>query len=88
MSTTATAIRAVEPAPAASAAADYVAVDRVRKVYGAGTRQQVEAVAASTFTIKAGEFVALLGPSGCGKSTLLMMIAGLDTPSDGTIASR
>lgn len=86
MSTTATAIRALPPAHAPSAAVDYVAVDRVRKVYGAGTRQQVEAVAPSTFTIKAGEFVALLGPSGCGKSTLLMMIAGLDMPSDGTVA--
>jgi len=86
MSTTAAAIRATPLAPAASAPADYVAVDRVRKVYGAGTRQQVEAVATSTFTIKAGEFVALLGPSGCGKSTLLMMIAGLDTPSGGSIA--
>jgi NitT/TauT family transport system ATP-binding protein len=86
MSVSATAARAIAPPRAPSRAADYVVVDRVRKVYGAGTRQQVEAVAASSFTIKAGEFVALLGPSGCGKSTLLMMIAGLDTPSEGTIA--
>jgi NitT/TauT family transport system ATP-binding protein len=73
------------PAGVAAAGADYVVVDRVRKVYNAGTRQQVEAVAPSSFAIKAGEFVALLGPSGCGKSTLLMMIAGLDAPSQGTI---
>ncbi len=35
--------------------------------------------------IRAGEFFALLGPSGCGKTTLLRMIAGFETPSDGTI---
>ena len=67
------------------AAVDYVVVDRVRKIYNEGSRQQVEAVAQSSFTVKAGEFVALLGPSGCGKSTLLMMIAGLDAPTQGTI---
>ena len=35
--------------------------------------------------IKENEFFALLGPSGCGKTTLLRMIAGFETPSDGTI---
>lgn len=79
------ALRAVRPAAAAPAAADYVVVDGVSKIYNEGTRQQVEAVAPSSFTVKAGEFVALLGPSGCGKSTLLMMIAGLDAPSRGTV---
>ena len=81
------ALRAAPTAPPAIAeAADYVVVDRVAKIYNEGTRQQVEAVAPSSFTVKAGEFVALLGPSGCGKSTLLMMIAGLDAPSRGTVA--
>ena len=31
------------------------------------------------------EFFALLGPSGCGKTTLMRMLAGFETPSDGTI---
>jgi NitT/TauT family transport system ATP-binding protein len=66
--------------------ADYVVVDRLGKTFNPGTRQQVEAVAATSFTVKAGEFVSLLGPSGCGKSTLLMMIAGLDAPSQGAVS--
>jgi NitT/TauT family transport system ATP-binding protein len=64
----------------------YLAIDQVRKIYNAGTRQQVEAVAPTSFSVRAGEFVSLLGPSGCGKSTLLMMIAGLDAPSEGAIS--
>ncbi|MGB3046223.1 MAG: ATP-binding cassette domain-containing protein [Xanthobacteraceae bacterium] len=36
--------------------------------------------------IPAGQFVAIVGRSGCGKSTLLRLIAGLETPGDGTIS--
>jgi iron(III) transport system ATP-binding protein len=36
-------------------------------------------------TIKEGTLVTLLGPSGCGKTTTLRMLAGFETPSDGTI---
>jgi NitT/TauT family transport system ATP-binding protein len=37
------------------------------------------------FTVKPGEFVALLGPSGCGKSTLLRLVAGLEPPTAGEL---
>ena len=37
-------------------------------------------------SLRDGEFVSLIGPSGCGKSTLLEILAGLQTPTDGTVA--
>jgi ABC-type sugar transport system ATPase subunit len=43
------------------------------------------AVHALDLAIRDGEFLSLLGPSGCGKTTTLNMIAGLETPSGGTI---
>src|SRR5215207_7465890 len=36
-------------------------------------------------TVAKGEFVALIGHSGCGKSTLLNLIAGLTTPTRGSL---
>ena len=39
-----------------------------------------------TFTIPQGSFVAIVGPSGSGKTTLLGLLAGLDTPSAGTVS--
>ena len=38
-----------------------------------------------TFSVNAGEFLAIVGPSGCGKTTLLSLIAGLLTPEKGQI---
>ncbi len=38
-----------------------------------------------SYTLEAGEYVAIMGDSGVGKSTLLNLIAGLDTPDDGEI---
>jgi ABC-type lipoprotein export system ATPase subunit len=51
---------------------------------------EIRAVDGITFSVSGGEFVALLGSSGSGKSSLLNLIAGLDTPSSGsvTVAGR
>ena len=38
-----------------------------------------------SYTLKAGEYVAIMGESGVGKSTLLNLIAGLDTPDSGEV---
>ena len=57
-----------------------IVLDNLTKQYaGAAAIQGV------SFTVPAGSFTVLLGPSGCGKSTTLRMIAGLDTPTSGTI---
>ena len=53
---------------------------KVSKHFGA-----VPAVNHVSFSVGAGELVALLGPSGGGKTTVLRMIAGLEMPTDGDI---
>ena len=39
-----------------------------------------------SFTVRDGEFVAIIGPSGCGKTTLLNMIAGFVPPDAGSVS--
>jgi NitT/TauT family transport system ATP-binding protein len=51
----------------------------------ARTGVRTVAVANVTLDIESGEFVCVVGPSGCGKSTVLNLIAGLDTPSSGSL---
>jgi len=38
-----------------------------------------------SFTVREGEFIALVGPSGCGKSTLLRILTGLILPTEGAV---
>lgn len=46
----------------------------------------VRALSCPSFSISAGESVAVMGPSGCGKSTLLGLLAGLAVPTSGTVS--
>lgn len=46
---------------------------------------EIVAVDGIDLTIHDGEFVTLVGPSGCGKTTTLRCVAGLETPTSGTI---
>jgi NitT/TauT family transport system ATP-binding protein len=45
----------------------------------------VSALTDVTLTVEPGEFCVIVGPSGCGKTTFLRMLAGLETPSGGTL---
>jgi ABC-type nitrate/sulfonate/bicarbonate transport system ATPase subunit len=47
-----------------------------------GVLQVVDGV---SFDVADGEFVALVGPSGCGKSTLMNVVAGFDSPDQGSV---
>ncbi|MFN0186974.1 MAG: ABC transporter ATP-binding protein [Aquabacterium sp.] len=47
---------------------------------------QTLALQATDLAVNENEFITILGPSGCGKSTLLRIVAGLETPSEGTAA--
>lgn len=59
-------------------------VENLTKVYGKGTTQVV-ALDHVSFSVKKGEFVAIVGASGSGKSTLLHLLGGVDRPTSGKV---
>ena len=61
-----------------------VALNGVSKIYGSGATRVV-ALDNVSVGFEAGRFTAIMGPSGSGKSTMLHVLAGLDTPSEGSV---
>ncbi|RRJ30131.1 ABC transporter ATP-binding protein [Halocatena pleomorpha] len=61
-----------------------ITIENLTKVYEE-SGDEIVAVNDVTLTIANGEFVTLVGPSGCGKTTTLRCVAGLNTPTSGTI---
>ncbi len=57
-----------------------VELQNVTKRFG-----EIKAVDRMNLQIRRGEFFSLLGPSGCGKTTTLRLVAGFETPSEGSI---
>lgn len=59
-----------------------IEIKNISKTYKTGDLE-FQALKNATFTIKEGEFVAIMGPSGSGKSTLMYILGCLDTPTSG-----
>ncbi len=57
-----------------------VELDGISKRYGATT-----ALESVSMTVEDGEFFTLVGPSGCGKTTTLRLLAGFESPTEGTV---
>jgi putative ABC transport system ATP-binding protein len=71
-------------APSSVETAAAVSAVAVTRRYGDG-ESAVDALRGVSLDVPAGQFTAVMGPSGSGKSTLMHLLAGLDTPSSGTV---
>ena len=62
-----------------------VEVRQLDKTFNASSPEPIRVLDDLNLDVEEGEFVALMGPSGSGKTTLLNLIAGLDSPTHGSI---
>lgn len=85
---------AESPAESTDGATHPVACEAVTREFTRGRstvlgrndeRPTVRALDGVSLTVSKGEFTVIAGASGCGKTTLLHLLAGLDTPTDGTV---
>jgi putative ABC transport system ATP-binding protein len=63
---------------------NIVSTADLRRTYGEG-ETAVHALAGVTLDFPAAQFTAIMGPSGSGKSTLMHLLAGLDSPTSGSV---
>lgn len=63
---------------------EILKIEHLSKIYGKG-ETAVKALDDVSFSVKKGEFIAIIGPSGSGKSTLLHLIGGVDRPTSGKV---
>ncbi|MEA2931929.1 MAG: putative transport system ATP-binding protein [Actinomycetota bacterium] len=71
-------------APNAGVSAVSIAAHDLFMIYKRGSTETV-ALRGASLEVRQGEFVSLMGPSGSGKSSLLSILAGLTTPSAGSV---
>ncbi len=62
---------------------NIIEVQNLSKVYQVGS-ERIDALKNVTFTVRKGEFMAIMGQSGSGKSTLMNLLGCLDTPTSGS----
>ena len=67
-------------------APSHIEVRGVTKVFPASSGGEVRALGPVDLDLPRGEFFSVVGPSGCGKSTFLDILAGLSSPTAGTVA--
>jgi NitT/TauT family transport system ATP-binding protein len=77
--------KAAVPEPSAAPASAHIAARELAVDFTLERRKQ-RVLNDINLSVPKGSFVSLIGPSGCGKSTLLKVMAGLITPSEGTIS--
>jgi len=74
-----------QPTPQLDKSLAVVSAEDVTRRYGEGDTA-VDALRGVSLDVTRGQLTAVMGPSGSGKSTLMHILAGLDRPTEGTVA--